>query len=110
MASLEDYLLVQEVLISLLGPDLFDYRVSRDGESAFRVEVGRCFAYDNARRAGIADALECGIFARVTGWLESLGLPYEMTPSLGGCLKAQGGECRYTIALPERPRPGRGAA
>lgn len=97
--TLEDYLLAQEVLISLLGPELLDYRVIKVGDSAYQVHVRRCFAHDNAARAGVADDLECGIFARVTGWLEALGLAYETSPPLGKCLKARGQECVYTITL-----------
>jgi len=97
--TLEDYLLAQEVFIGLLGPELLDYRVIKVGDSAYQVHVRRCFAHDNAARAGVADDLECGIFARVTGWLEALGLAYETSPPLGKCLKAQGQECMYTITL-----------
>lgn len=97
--TLDDYLLAQEVFIALLGPDLLDYEVHRLSDRAFRVAVRRCFAYDNVVRAGIADELECGIFARVTGWLEALSLPYETSPPLGRCLKVQGHECSYTITL-----------
>lgn len=106
LTALGDYLLVQEVLISLLGPDLLDYGVTKASDNAYRVHIQRCFANENAERAGIADHLECGIFARVTGWLEALDLKYEMTPSLGKCLKAQGHECVYTLSLrPESPSP-----
>ncbi|MBI4561616.1 MAG: hypothetical protein HY724_06185 [Candidatus Rokubacteria bacterium] len=97
--TLEDYLLAQEVFIGLLGPELLDYGVIKVGESAYQVHVRRCFAHDNAARAGVADDLECGIFARVTGWLEALGVAYETSPPLGKCLKAQGQECIYTITL-----------
>lgn len=99
VASLDGYLLAQEVFIGLLGPDLLDYRVSTAGDKACRVQVRRCFAHDNSVRAGIADQLDCGIFARVTGWLDALGLACEMNPPLGRCLKAQGRDCAYTITL-----------
>lgn len=97
--SLDDLLLIQEVLIGLLGPDLLDYRVNKVSENSGRVHVQRCFAYENARRAGVAEELNCGIFARVTGWIEALGLPYEIEPKLGNCLKARGEECAYTMSL-----------
>lgn len=97
--TLDDYLLAQELFIAFLGPDLLDYRVSKVGGTAFQVKVQRCFAYDNVVRVDIADEYECGIFARITGWLDALGLAYETSPSLGKCLKAQGPECVYTITL-----------
>ena len=97
--SADDWLLVQEALIGLLGPDLLDYRASKQTDTACRVSVDRCFAYDQVTRAGVAEHYECGIFERVAGWLDGLGVPHELSPPLGKCLKAQGRDCAYTITL-----------
>jgi len=101
VTTLDEYLLAQEVFISLLGPDLLDYAVTKVRDNAYRTHVRRCFAYENAIHVGIADHFECGIFARVTGWLDALGLACEISPALGKCLKAQGQECTHTITLRE---------
>ena len=97
-----DFLLAQEAMIGLLGPDLLEYDAAQTGdppEAGWRIEIKRCFAFDNVSRAGVADQYECGILPRVQGWLEGLGLQYEMTPALGKCLKAQGQECAYAFRL-----------
>ena len=99
VATLEDYLLLQETIIGLLGPELLDYQVVSNGDDSFEVRIQRCFAHENVARAGVADTYECGIFARVTGWLEAAGLKYEMTPQLGKCQKAAGRECVYSFKL-----------
>jgi len=99
VSGIGDYLVIQEVLIGLLGPDLLDYGVSKVGDNSFQVCVRRCFAYDNAARAGVANGFGCGIFARITGWLDTLGLTYELTPSTEDCLRALGQECIHTVAL-----------
>jgi hypothetical protein len=99
ITTLEDFLVAQEVFIGLLGPDLLEYGVNKVSDTSYRVNVRRCFAHQNAQRAGILDRYECGIFARVTGWLDGLGLTYESNPPLGKCLKAQGHECIYNITL-----------
>jgi len=108
VTGVDDYLLAQEVLIGLLGPDLLDYGVSKDGDDAFQVCIRRCFAYDNATRAGVTDGFGCGIFARITGWLDALDLTYELSPSTEECLHARGQECIHTVTLetvaPEVPR------
>ena len=95
----DDYLLLQETLIGLLGPDLLDYQVVATGDDSFEVRIQRCFAHENVARAGVIDTYECGIFSRVTGWLEASGLKYQMTPSLGKCQKAQGQDCAYSFKL-----------
>jgi len=69
------------------------------GDDSFQVRIQRCFAHENVARAGVADSYECGIFSRVTGWLDASGLKYEMTPSLGKCQKTQGQECAYSFKL-----------
>ncbi len=99
VAAADDYLVLQEVIIGLLGPDLLDYAVVKTGDDAYEVQVRRCFAHENVTRAGVADTYECGIFARVTGWMEALGVKHEMTPSLGRCMKAQGRECVYAFRV-----------
>ncbi len=97
--SVDDYMLAQEVIIGLLGPDLLEYRSVRAGDSACRVEVERCFAHENAARAGIAGEYDCGIFARVMGWLDALDLEYTLEPPPGRCMKAAGADCAYAINL-----------
>jgi len=95
----DDYLLLQETILGLLGPELLDYQVVTTGDDAFQIRIQRCFAHENVARAGVADSYECGIFSRVTGWLEASGLKYQMTPSQGKCQKAQGKECAYTFTI-----------
>jgi hypothetical protein len=93
-----DYLLIQEVFIGLLGPDLLDYRITERGENGVDLGIQRCFAFDNVSRAGIAEQYECGILPRVMGWLEEL-VDYELLPTPERCLKAQGCECLYSFRL-----------
>ena len=102
-----DFLLAKEVMIGLLGPDLLDYDTVQDGDRAWRIEISRCFAFENVTRAGVADQYECGIMPRVQGWLDGLGLEFEMTPPVGKCLKAQGQPCAYGFTL---GKPGAPAA
>jgi len=99
VTTIDDWLLTQEIFLGFLGPDLADYQVTKIGRNAFQVHVQRCFANENAVRAGISDQYECGMFARITGWADALGLGYEISPSLGKCLKVAGGECLYRLTL-----------
>jgi hypothetical protein len=100
--TLDEYLTVQRAIIDLLGPDLLDYEVCVLDEHTYRLHVERCFAYENVSRAGVAAEYECGVVARMMGWLDGLGLKYELSPRLGKCLKAEGRECIYTIALGDK--------
>jgi hypothetical protein len=99
VTTIDDWLLTQEILLRFLGPDLTDYRLAKVASNAFEVHVQRCFASENAVRAGISDHYECGLFARITGWAEALGLGHEISPSPGKCLKAAGDECLYRFTI-----------
>lgn len=101
--TIDDCLLAQEIVIGLFGPELLGYEVIKVGDNTYQVHVKRCFAEENATRAGVAEQYECGIFARCSGWLEALGIEYEMTPPLGKCVKAQGQECIRTFTFKLNP-------
>ncbi len=103
VATVEDYLPVQEIFIGLFGPDPFDYQVIEIGDGTFELRIQRCFAHENVTRAGVADVYECDIPARMTGWLEALGVKYELPPTPGKCPKAQGRACVYTFRLTPLP-------
>lgn len=102
--SLDDYLLLQEVMIRLLGPDLLDYAVEPLGERAFRLDVRRCFAAENVARAGVAREYDCGILPRLEGWLEALGLAHAIEPAPERCRVAQGLPCSHAISLAREPQ------
>ncbi|MFB3926538.1 MAG: DUF6125 family protein [Syntrophales bacterium] len=99
IAALDDCLLVLEVFVNLLGPRLLDYDIVKLDDRSCQMHVKRCFAYENVSRAGVADQYECGIFARIEGWLKGLSLDYEIDPIPEKCLKVQNRQCVYTISL-----------
>jgi hypothetical protein len=92
-------LAAQQAMIGLLGPDLLEYEAEVESASAYRVAVKRCFAHENVTRAGVARQYDCGIFARIEGWLEGMGFRPQVEPPLKGCLKAQGKDCVHRVRL-----------
>ena len=97
--DLEEYLTLKKAAISLYGPDLIEYEIKPLDHRSYEMHLKRCFAHDNIVRAGIEDRCECGIFARLQGWIDAQGLEHELTPALGKCIMVLGKECRYTITL-----------
>jgi hypothetical protein len=88
---------VFELASSVLVPPAFetdvDFRV--DGTLVMRNE--RCFAHEGMTKAGLIDEYQCGIFERIEGWFDAMGLDYERTPDLFRCLKHKGEECVVNI-------------
>ena len=94
-----EYLNLKKAAISLYGPNLIEYEIKTLDDQSYEMHMKRCFAYENIVRAGIEDRCECGIFARLQGWIDAQGLDHELTPSLGKCMMVLGKECRYRITL-----------
>jgi hypothetical protein len=95
----DEYLALKKAAISLYGPDLIEYQIKILDSQSYEMRLKRCFAYENILRAGIKDQYECGILARLQGWIDAQGLGHELTPSLGKCMMVLGKECCYTITL-----------
>jgi len=97
--DMTEYLNLKKAAISLYGPNLIEYEIKILDHQSYEMHMKRCFAYENIVRAGIEDRCECGIFARLQGWIDAQGLDHELTPSLGKCMMVLGKECRYRITL-----------
>jgi hypothetical protein len=97
--DLEEYLTLMEAAFFLYGSGLAEYQIKTLNDQSYEMCLKRCFAYENIVKAGIKDEYECGILARIQGWIDAQGLGHELTPPLGKCMKVLGKECRYTIEL-----------
>jgi hypothetical protein len=97
--DLEEYLTLKKEALSLYGPGLIEYEINILDHQSYEMHLKRCFAYENIVRAGIEDRCECGIFARLQGWIDAQGLEHELSPPLGKCMMVLGKECRYRITL-----------
>ncbi|HEY5639051.1 MAG TPA: hypothetical protein VIW01_03290 [Dehalococcoidia bacterium] len=95
----DDFLTANDAFIGLLGPDLLDFEAETVGDDAYDLKMNRCFAFDQVKKAGVAQQYDCGILPRITGWLEGLGLEHELSPSIGPCLMAAGKECVYRVTV-----------
>ena len=85
--------------LTLYGSGLAEYEIKTLDHQSYEMRLRRCFAYENIVRAGIKDQYECGILARVQGWIDAQGLEHELDPPLGKCMMVSGKECSYTIKL-----------
>jgi hypothetical protein len=97
--DLEEYLTLKKAAFALYGSGLAEYEIKILDHQSYEIHLKRCFAYENIVRAGIKDQYECGILARIQGWIDAQGLEHELTPPLGKCMMVLGKECRYTIKL-----------
>jgi hypothetical protein len=97
--DLEEYITLKKAALSLYGSGLTEYEIRILDHQSYQMHLKRCFAYEHIVKAGIKDQYECGIFARLQGWIDAQGLSHELTPPLGKCMMVLGKECRHTIRL-----------
>jgi len=97
--DLEEYLRFNKAAFALYGSGLAEYEIKTLDHQSYEIHLKRCFAYENIVRAGIKDQYECGILARIQGWIDALGLEHELAPPLGKCMMVLGKECSYRITL-----------
>jgi len=71
----------------LFMPDFMNAIMSfpRDNVMHWEFKPKACFAYKGMKRIGLIDQYECGVIYRVGCWIESLGIPYDVTPEVKRC-------------------------
>lgn len=68
-------------------------------DDAFDFEITKCFAFDGVSKLGVAGEYECGIYERVYGWLDALGVIYDVSPNVEHCTMYHDGSCRRTFSV-----------
>ena len=85
--------LAKEVFV----PEFVTIQIDYPGNSLQVFQVSDCFAYNGMKKMGLLPEYECGIFERIEGWFDAMGLKYTRTPDLSRCLKFKDEECKITV-------------
>lgn len=85
--------------MSLLIGDFMQVGWEWQPPDAVRVTLERCFAYEGIQRLGAIAEYECGIFERIYGWLDALGVRFEVEPDTTSCLMHHAGACSRRLQL-----------
>jgi len=78
-------------------PEFITIQIDYPGNSVQVFRISECFAHNGMKKLGLLPVYECGIFERIEGWFDAMGLRYTRTPDLSRCLKFKGEECRITV-------------
>jgi hypothetical protein len=95
--NMMDFRQLFELAERIFVPDFMIFRVEYPGSDIQRVHVYDCFAYNGMHKAGLVSEYECGIFERIEGWFDAMGLAYRRSPDLSRCLKHLGQDCVVTF-------------
>jgi hypothetical protein len=97
--NIAEYRELFEFAKEVFVPDFMKFQIEYPGNDTQIFHVLDCFAHRGMEKAGRIADYECGIFARIEGWLDAMGLKYDRTPDLSRCLKFKGKTCRITVTL-----------
>jgi hypothetical protein len=78
-------------------PDVMEFNIEYPSESEQVFHVLECVAHRAMEKAGQLEDYECGIFERIEGWFDAMGVKYTRTPNLDRCLKMKGEACSITV-------------
>lgn len=94
--SFEELLDLMEAMKTIIKPNFMKFAFTNPSPDTLRWdwEPGQCFAFKGVSRLGAIDIYDCGIYLRPDTWFDELGLKYEATPVLNGCMMKKEGTCR----------------
>jgi ketosteroid isomerase-like protein len=79
--------------------DLLDAAWTLEPPNVLHLRVADCFAEKGVSRLGILPRYECGIYERMFGWLDALGIRHAYEPATRACTKGANGSCSRTVRL-----------
>jgi hypothetical protein len=80
---------------SLIKANFMDFSLSYPEKNLLYWDMPSCFAHDGIKKIGAIENYECGIVERLRGWLEALGVAYELSPDGRKCMMHEKGSCRW---------------
>lgn len=90
---MDDLRMLFEGAWGLIKGDFMAFVPSYPAPNTIRWDVPACFAFDGIRQLGAIEAYNCGIFLRLETWLDTLGIKYQVTPRVEGCMMHREGRC-----------------
>jgi hypothetical protein len=67
--------------------------------NSLRVDFESCFAYEGMKQLGAIGQYQCGVFERIYGWYEGLGIKHNSSPQVDGCMMHTHNRCFREITF-----------
>lgn len=96
-----------DAAIALVIPSFMAFEAAWAADStSVTFHITRCFAHDGVEALGVLDEYRCGIYPRMYGWLDTLGVGFEVVPDKVGCVWSGDDGCHRTLSFTfPAPRP-----
>jgi hypothetical protein len=97
--TFEDLQSLMEATWSIIKGDFMKLFTSFPSENTLHSGMERCFAYEGIKQIGAIEQYQCGIFERIYGWFDGLGIKYSVSPKVEGCMMHTDGKCFRDISF-----------
>ncbi|MHB8084862.1 MAG: DUF6125 family protein [Dehalococcoidia bacterium] len=91
--TFDEYKHFFDSVMAIASGEFMKYSYSYTAQNLVHAEWHSCFAYDGMKALGTIDRYDCGIMLRIDTWLDTLGIKYEVTPVITGCMMNTEGKC-----------------
>ncbi|HJX69456.1 MAG TPA: DUF6125 family protein [Dehalococcoidia bacterium] len=99
VATFEDVKSLLEAAWDIVKGDFMKSSFSLPAKNILRGDFERCFAYEGIKGIGAIEQYQCGIFERIYGWFDGLGMKYSVSPQVKGCMMHTDGKCFREITF-----------
>ncbi len=82
-----------DVAMEISTGKFMKFKYSTPAHNLMHGEWESCFAYEGMKALGVADRYECGVMLRINTWLDTMGIRYEVEPTVTGCMMHTEGRC-----------------
>lgn len=92
--TFEDFRSLIEAAWDIGKGDFMKASFSFPARNILRGDFESCFAYEGIKQLGAAiEQYQCGIFERIYGWFDGMGIKYSVSPQVEGCMMHTDGKC-----------------
>lgn len=88
-----------DTTFTLIKTGFMNFEFSFPEKNVLSGVFNECFAHDGVTKFGMIEHYDCGIVERIKGWLDGLGVEFEMTPDFDGCLMHKEGKCEIEFCF-----------
>jgi hypothetical protein len=91
--TFEDFRLLSDATWSIVKGEFMRFSYSYPTNNILRGDFENCFAYEGIKQLGAIEQYQCGIFERIYGWYDGMGIKYSVSPRVEGCMMHTDGIC-----------------
>jgi len=91
--TFEDFKILSDATWGIVKGEFMRFNYSYPSKNILRGDFENCFAYEGIKQLGAIEEYQCGIFERIYGWFDGMGIKYSVSPQVEVCMMHTDGKC-----------------